>query len=94
MDPGHHQHGPGDGTGSELHAHGRENRVIGQRGLECRRGDFIGPAGEVFREAGELAEQRRGEIVDALKQELARHETSEGIVLGSSSWTATARNPR
>lgn len=54
----------------------------------------IGPAGEVFREAGELAEQRRGEIVDALKQELARHETSEGIVLGSSSWTATARNPR
>lgn len=54
----------------------------------------IGPAGEVFREAGELAEQRRGEIVDALKQELARHETSEGIVLGSCSWTATARNPR
>ena len=54
----------------------------------------IGPAGEVFREAGELAEQRRGEIVDALKKVLARHETSEGIVLGSSSWMVTARNPR
>jgi ubiquinone/menaquinone biosynthesis C-methylase UbiE len=54
----------------------------------------IGPAGEVFREAGQLAEQRRGEIVDALKRELGRHETSEGIVLGSSSWMVTARSPR
>lgn len=54
----------------------------------------IGPAGEIFREAGEMAEQRRDEIVDALKQELARHETSEGVVLGSSSWMVTARNPR
>jgi len=54
----------------------------------------IGPAGEVFREAGELAERRRSEIVDALKRELGRHETSEGIVLGSSSWMVTGRNPR
>lgn len=54
----------------------------------------IGPAGEVFREAGELAEQRRSQIVDTLKKVLARHETSEGIVLGSSSWTVTAHNPR
>lgn len=53
----------------------------------------IGPAGEVFREGGELAEQRRDEIVAALKQELSRHETAEGIVLGSSSWMVTARNP-
>ena len=54
----------------------------------------IGPAGEVYREAGDLAEERRHEIVAALKRELARHETPEGIVMGSSSWMVTARNPR
>jgi ubiquinone/menaquinone biosynthesis C-methylase UbiE len=52
----------------------------------------IGPAGEVFREGGDLAERRRDEIVAALKRELSRHETSEGIVLASSSWMVTARN--
>lgn len=54
----------------------------------------IGPAGEVYREAGNLAEQHRDEIVGALKQELARHETAEGVVLDSSSWLVTARNPK
>ncbi len=53
----------------------------------------IGPAGEVYREAGDLAEARRDEIVAALKRELAKHETPEGIVLGSSSWMVTARSP-
>lgn len=53
----------------------------------------LGPAGEVYREAGEIAEQRHDEIAAALKRELARHETEEGIVLGSSSWMVTARNP-
>lgn len=53
----------------------------------------IGPAGEVFREAGALGEQRRDEIVSALKRELARYETPEGIVLQSSSWMVSARNP-
>ena len=53
----------------------------------------IGPAGEVFREAGALGEQRREEIVSALKRELARYETPEGIVLQSSSWMVSARNP-
>lgn len=53
----------------------------------------IGPAGEVYREAGELAERRQEEIVAALKAELARHETPEGIALQSSSWMVTARTP-
>jgi ubiquinone/menaquinone biosynthesis C-methylase UbiE len=53
----------------------------------------IGPAGEVYREAGELAERRRDEITAALRKELARHETPEGIVMDSSSWVVTARNP-
>jgi ubiquinone/menaquinone biosynthesis C-methylase UbiE len=53
----------------------------------------IGPAGEVYREAGELAERRRDEITAALRKELARHAAPEGIVMDSSSWVVTARNP-
>lgn len=54
----------------------------------------LGPAGEVFREAGEEAERRRGEIEAALRAELAGYETADGeIVMQSSSWTITARNP-
>lgn len=53
----------------------------------------LGPAGEIYREAGEIAERRHDEITAALKNELARHETDEGIVMQSSSWKVTARNP-
>lgn len=53
----------------------------------------IGPAGEVYREAGELGQARHQEIVAALKAELARYETAEGVVLQSSSWMVGARNP-
>jgi len=54
----------------------------------------IGPAGEVYREAGKLAEQRHDEIVAALKNELARYEVPNGVMMDSSSWKVTARNPR
>jgi hypothetical protein len=53
----------------------------------------LGPAGEIFREAGELAERQRDAIAAALKDELARHEMPEGIVMQSSSWMVSARNP-
>lgn len=53
----------------------------------------LGPAGEVFREAGEEAERRRGEIEDALRVELAKFEKNGEIFMPSSSWTITARNP-
>jgi ubiquinone/menaquinone biosynthesis C-methylase UbiE len=53
----------------------------------------LGPAGEVVREAGELADRQLDAISAALKEELARHETSEGIVMSSSSWMVSARNP-
>lgn len=53
----------------------------------------LGPAGEVYREAGELAEQRHDEIVAALRNKLEKHETAEGIMMNSSSWTISARNP-
>ena len=53
----------------------------------------LGPAGEVFREAGELAEQRRGEIEAALSEALSAYETEEGIAMASSSWVIAAANP-
>lgn len=53
----------------------------------------LGPAGEVFREAGEEAEERRDDIEDALRAELARYQEDGRIIMSSSSWTITARNP-
>jgi ubiquinone/menaquinone biosynthesis C-methylase UbiE len=54
----------------------------------------LGPAGEVFREAGDEAEKQRAEITAALTAELSKYQTDEGIVLPSSSWVITARNPK
>jgi len=54
----------------------------------------LGPAGEIVREAGALAEARREEIGAALRTELARHARSDGVWMESSSWTITARNPQ
>lgn len=54
----------------------------------------LGPAGEVFREAGQAAEDRRGEIEAALAEAIDRQKTSaEGIVMESSSWVISAVNP-
>ena len=53
----------------------------------------LGPAGEVFREAGDLAEQRREEMEAALSDAISPYLTDEGIVMESSSWVITARNP-
>ena len=53
----------------------------------------IGPAGEVYREAGKLAEQRHHEIAAALKAQLSKHEGPNGVMMNSSSWKVTARNP-
>lgn len=53
----------------------------------------LGPAGEVFREAGEEAERQRPEIEQALREALAPYEQNGEIVMPSSSWTFTARKP-
>lgn len=54
----------------------------------------IGPAGEVFREAGELAEQKRGQIEAALAEAINRQKIgAQGIVMDSSSWVISATNP-
>jgi len=53
----------------------------------------LGPAGEVFREAGELGEQKREQIETDLRTLLEPHVTDDGVVMASSSWVITARNP-
>ena len=53
----------------------------------------LGPAGEIFREAGALAEQRLPEIQDALRTELARHQRDGKVYMRSGSWAITARKP-
>ena len=54
----------------------------------------VGPAGEVFREAGEAAEEKRGEIEAALSAAIEKQKSeADGIVMPSSSWVISGRNP-
>lgn len=54
----------------------------------------IGPAGEVFREAGAEAERKRPQIEAALSEAIDRQNRDvDGIVMNSSSWMISARNP-
>jgi hypothetical protein len=53
----------------------------------------IGPAGEVYREAGKLAESQHTEIAAALKAQLAKYQGPNGVMMDSSSWKVTASNP-
>src|SRR6476619_4631618 len=53
----------------------------------------IGPAGEVYREAGKEAERLHDALVAALKDELRQFVRPEGVMMNSSSWMVTAQNP-
>jgi hypothetical protein len=54
----------------------------------------IGPAGEVFREAGAQAETKRAEIEAALATAInAQKKDADGIVMDSSSWIISGKNP-
>jgi ubiquinone/menaquinone biosynthesis C-methylase UbiE len=54
----------------------------------------LGPAGEVYREAGAEADEKREEIERALAEAIAAQAaTDDGIVMDSSSWVITAVNP-
>jgi ubiquinone/menaquinone biosynthesis C-methylase UbiE len=54
----------------------------------------IGPAGEVFREAGKDAEAQRPQIEAALSKAInAQKKEADGIVMDSSSWIISGRNP-
>ena len=52
----------------------------------------LGPAGEIFREAGEDGLRRQAEIQEALHRDLARYARDGRIFMPSSSWTIVARN--
>jgi ubiquinone/menaquinone biosynthesis C-methylase UbiE len=52
----------------------------------------IGPAGEIFREAGEMAERRRPMIEYALHEKLAPYQDSNGkVIMDSASWVYRCR---
>jgi SAM-dependent methyltransferase len=51
---------------------------------------MVGPAGEIVREAGALAELKRPLVEAELRALLERHLTPDGVVMGSSSWAVTA----
>ena len=54
----------------------------------------LGPAGEVFREAGEEAEAKIDEIKAALTTAInAQKKEADGIVMDSSSWVISGKNP-
>ena len=53
----------------------------------------IGPAGEVYRAAGKEAERQHDVVAAALKAGLANFLGPNGVVMDSSSWMVTARNP-
>ena len=54
----------------------------------------LGPAGEVFREAGDAAEEKREAIEVALAEAIdAQKKEADGIVMDSSSWVISATNP-
>jgi len=54
----------------------------------------LGPAGEIIRLAGDAGEQRKPEIIAALRETLSRHDRGDGIWAPSSAWFVTALNPR
>ena len=53
----------------------------------------VGPAGEVYREAGDQAVAKHDEVIAALESELGKHATSDGVFMDSSSWKIRTRNP-
>jgi ubiquinone/menaquinone biosynthesis C-methylase UbiE len=53
----------------------------------------LGPAGEVVREAGELAQAKDARIRADLAELLRPHVTADGVWMDSSSWVISARNP-
>jgi len=54
----------------------------------------LGPAGEIYREAGEIAHQRHEALFEALTDALRPYASEDGVYLESSSWMITAYNPR
>jgi ubiquinone/menaquinone biosynthesis C-methylase UbiE len=52
----------------------------------------LGPAGEIIRLAGKAGEERKSEVVAALRETFADYFQADGVVMPSSAWFVTARN--
>lgn len=72
-----------------------EKIMVGTTQQECVEFALaVGPAGEIFREAGDLAEAKRGEIEAAMRAYFETLERdAQGIWAPTSSWVITGRNP-
>ncbi|HUS52542.1 MAG TPA: methyltransferase domain-containing protein [Thermohalobaculum sp.] len=53
----------------------------------------LGPAGEVYREAGDKAAVKHDALVADLTRLLEPHASDDGVFMASSSWVVSARNP-
>ena len=53
----------------------------------------LGPAGEIIRLSGEEGQNRRAEVVAALRESLGKYETPKGVWAPSSTWFIRAYNP-
>lgn len=90
-------------VGLQLKAAGFEDVVFERVDAPVRMGDSIedainfqlalGPAGEVYREAGDLAAQKHDALVADLTAMLEPHVTDDGVYMDSSSWVVSAKNP-
>lgn len=88
---------------AQMKAAGFEDIVFERVDAKVRMGDDIedsigfqialGPAGEVVREAGDLALDRDEEIRRDLTELLKPHVSDDGVWMESSSWVISARNP-
>jgi ubiquinone/menaquinone biosynthesis C-methylase UbiE len=54
----------------------------------------LGPAGEIIRLAGRAGEERKDDVVAALRETFAGYLKTGGVMMPSSSWFVTARNGR
>ena len=52
----------------------------------------LGPAGEIMRLAGDVGQQRKPQVIAALRETLSRFDRGDGIWGPSSAWFVTARN--
>ena len=53
----------------------------------------LGPAGEIIRLAGDLGQQRKPQVIAALRDTLACFDRGDGVWAPSSAWFVAARNP-
>jgi ubiquinone/menaquinone biosynthesis C-methylase UbiE len=53
----------------------------------------LGPAGEIIRLAADEGAERKGQVVEALKETLRAYATPAGVWAPSSTWFVSARNP-